>query len=273
MHARSALFDLYGDHLLARDGSAPVAALIRLLEPLDIRPAAVRTAVSRMVGQGWLEPVETARGPGYGLTERADVRLREAGDRIYRTRDEAWDGRWHMHVLTPLTDRAQRERIRNQLRFLAMAPISDSTWVSPRPSTEVTSLLADEGVATVTLTSTDVRPTSSLLAAFDVEGLGKAYDEWLAGARALIASADAAADDDESAFVARSQLVHGWRKFLFADPALPAELLPDDWSGSRAAAYFDEQADRLLPAASRFVDACLDPTPNPAPTQTPTTQE
>ncbi|MGZ4604363.1 MAG: PaaX family transcriptional regulator C-terminal domain-containing protein, partial [Kineosporiaceae bacterium] len=75
MNARSALFDLYGDHLLSRGGRAPVAALIRLLEPLGIRAPAVRTAISRMVSQGWLAPVEIGSGPGpipgYELTARA----------------------------------------------------------------------------------------------------------------------------------------------------------------------------------------------------------
>ncbi|MBQ1068474.1 PaaX family transcriptional regulator, partial [Micromonospora sp. D75] len=33
MQARSALFDLYGDHLRARGGRAPVAALVKLLAP------------------------------------------------------------------------------------------------------------------------------------------------------------------------------------------------------------------------------------------------
>ena len=55
MQARSALFDLYGDHLRRRGGQAPVAALIRLLAPLGIAAPAVRTAVSRMVRQGWLD--------------------------------------------------------------------------------------------------------------------------------------------------------------------------------------------------------------------------
>src|SRR4051794_11028319 len=45
VHARSALFDLYGDHLRARGDSAPVAALVRLLAPLGIAPPAVRTAI------------------------------------------------------------------------------------------------------------------------------------------------------------------------------------------------------------------------------------
>ncbi|HET8718672.1 MAG TPA: PaaX family transcriptional regulator C-terminal domain-containing protein, partial [Nocardioidaceae bacterium] len=45
--------------------------------------------------------------------------------------------------------------------------------------------------------------------------------------------------------------------FLFTDPGLPAELLPDRWPGHAAARFFGEQARRLAPAASRFVDACL----------------
>ena len=76
MHARSALFDLYGDHLRARDDRAPVAALVRLLAPLGIAPPAVRTAISRMVRQGWLDPVLLPAGRGYALTQVRNTSLR-----------------------------------------------------------------------------------------------------------------------------------------------------------------------------------------------------
>jgi phenylacetic acid degradation operon negative regulatory protein len=272
VHARSALFDLYGDHLLHRGGGAPVAALIKLLEPLGVRGPAVRTAISRMVTQGWLEQVDvdTTTGPvsGYALTDRARVRLDEAGARIYRTGSD-WDGRWHVRVLAPITDRSRRERVRSQLRFLGMAPVSDSTWVSPHSSKEVDLLLADEDVDAVRLTTTDVAPVSELLEAFDVAGLARAYDAWLAETADLVASVGRAvgdpASDDVAAFVVRSELVHSWRKFLFSDPGLPASLLPRDWPGRRAAAFFDEHADRLLPAANRFIDQCLIPTVAGAP--------
>jgi phenylacetic acid degradation operon negative regulatory protein len=69
--ARSALFDLYGDHLRSRGAQAPVAALVRLLASLGIGAPAVRTAISRMVRQGWLEPVRVPAGAGYALTGRA----------------------------------------------------------------------------------------------------------------------------------------------------------------------------------------------------------
>ena len=54
MHARSALFDVYGDHLRSRGNQAPIASLVRLLAPVGIGAPAVRTAVSRMVSRaGW----------------------------------------------------------------------------------------------------------------------------------------------------------------------------------------------------------------------------
>ncbi len=45
---------------------------------------------------------------------------------------------------------------------------------------------------------------------------------------------------DEECFVARTNLVHKYRKSLFVDPGLPEELLPEAWSGSPAAILFDQ---------------------------------
>ena len=72
MQARSALFDVYGDHLRARGSEAPVAAVVRLLNPVGIAAPAVRTAISRMVMQGWLEPVQLSGGRGYRATALAN---------------------------------------------------------------------------------------------------------------------------------------------------------------------------------------------------------
>ena len=74
MNARSALFDVYGDHLRPRGGAAPVAALVRLLAPLGIAAPAVRTAISRMVRQGWLEPVRPPTARATASPPRAERR-------------------------------------------------------------------------------------------------------------------------------------------------------------------------------------------------------
>ena len=263
MNARSALFDLYGDHLRHRGGQAPVAALVRLLGALDIAPPAVRTAVSRMVRQGWLEPVRLDVGAGYALTRKARGRLDEAGARIYRTRDLSWDGRWHMLVLQPPSDRSTRERVRSGLAFLGYAPLSDNTWVGPRASDEVDDLLAAEGVnAHRFVAALDGDPAGLAAGTWDLAGLARSYDRWRAEAEKLVASAGES-PSDELAFAVRSELVHEWRKFLFSDPGLPRELLPEKWPGEESARFFDVESRRLLPGAQRFVSTCLERPDNP----------
>ncbi|ADB34513.1 transcriptional regulator, PaaX family [Kribbella flavida DSM 17836] len=269
MHARSALFDLYGDHLRARGARAPVAALVRLLAPLGVQPPAVRTAVSRMVRQGWLEPVRTDGQPGYALTARARRRLDDAAARIYRTEQPGdgsggaaagrvdWDRHWHLCILREVPNARRREQLMNQLSFLGWAPLSDGAWVGLRNDGEVDQILAAEGLAADRFRA----PVDDDAAAFArrvwrLDELGAAYDAWLVEAKALV---DGATGDvtDEQAFAVRSELVHEWRKFLFVDPGLPDELLPADWAGARAAAFFDFHAERLSHAAGRFVDNCL----------------
>lgn len=258
MNARSALFDLYGDHLRERGGRAPVAALVRLLAALGVAAPAVRTAVSRMVRQGWLEPVPTPLGPGYALTPPAVRRLDEAAHRIYRDL-EPWDGLWHVLVVERVRDRARRERLGAGLTYLGYARLDETTWIGPRASSELDPLLSAESVRAERFRSAYEGDARGLVArAWDLDGLGRSYERWLADARPLLASAgEAGPDPDERAFAVRSRLVHEWRKFLFSDPGLPADLLPDGWPGTRAARLFDAEAARLLPAASRFVEGCL----------------
>jgi phenylacetic acid degradation operon negative regulatory protein len=257
VNARSALFDLYGDHLRSRGGRAPVAALVRLLAPLGVAAPAVRTAVSRMVRQGWLEPVRLPEGPGYALTPRAVRRLDEAAARIYRTQRSDWDGSWHLLVTAAATDRSRRDRVRSALTFLGYAQLDDATWIGPRWSEEVDGLLEVEGLRAERFAARHDGDSLGLVRrAWDVEGLARSYTRWLADAATLV-SAAGTDPDDEQAFATRSRLVHEWRKFLFLDPGLPRELLPGDWSGDKAADFFDTESERLLPAASRFVDSCL----------------
>jgi phenylacetic acid degradation operon negative regulatory protein len=256
VNARSALFDVFGDHVRARGGAAPVASLVRLLAPLGVAPPAVRTAISRMVRQGWLTPTRVHGTPGYALTPRATRRLDDAAARIYRTAHSDWDGQWHLLVVTPPPGRSARDRVRAGLSFLGYGPLDDTTWIAPRPAGEADALLAGEGARAERFTASHDGDSQLLISrAWDLDGLARSYLRFLDEAATF---AGDLGDGDQAAFVARSRLVHEWRKFLFTDPALPPALLPIDWPGRKAAAYFDAESSRLLPAASRFVDACLE---------------
>jgi phenylacetic acid degradation operon negative regulatory protein len=212
-----------------------------------------------MLRQGWLVAVRTPAGPGYALTPRAVRRLDEAGARIYRTRDQPWDGHWHLLALDRIRDRSRRERVRVGLRYLGYGAIDDTTWIAARPSNELNGLLDAEHVNAERFTATHDGDTAALAQrVWDLDALSAAYQEWLRTGHDIVAAIDPTGSD-EAQFVGRSRLVHEWRKFLFTDPRLPDELLPKQWVGRQAAQYFDDQATRLLPAAARFIERCLDP--------------
>jgi phenylacetic acid degradation operon negative regulatory protein len=164
-------------------------------------------------------------------------------------------------VTTLPRERSRRDRLRAGLTFLGYAQLDDATWIGPRWSEEVDLLLENESVRAERFVARHDGDTLGLVRrAWDIEGLGRAYARWLSEAEQLVAEAGDEADEaggDERAFAARSHLVHEWRKFLFLDPGLPRTLLPDDWPGDRAAAFFDAESKRLLPAASRYVVDCL----------------
>ena len=256
MQARSALFDVYGDHLRARGSQAPVAALVRLLDPVGIAAPAVRTAISRMVMQGWLEPVQLGGGRGYRTTARANRRLDETGQRVYRRDAPAWDGHWHLAFVTPPASRAARSRLRAGLTFIGYAELADNVWVSPFERDELTSVVDREAAVATTARADRFDPPPT--GAWDLDALRRAYDGWLQASDDLVEQHLGAHEDaDEAAFAARFHLVHEWRKFLFSDPGLPEALLPRDWPGRAAAELFASEAVRLKPGADRFVARCL----------------
>ncbi len=262
MRARSALFDLYGDHLRSRGDQAPVSALIRLLEPVGIAEPAVRTAISRMAAQGWLEPTRVADAPGYRASPRAIERLSEAATRIYRRGPEPWDGRWRLVFLDAPRHRGERDRLRRELTYLGYAEHAPGVWLCPFDRPEVDEVVARAGGSARHGLAVELDPDP--VGAWDLSGLASAYAAWPEVADRLVHESTTHVDeadgwaDDESAFAARFRLVHEWRKFLFDDPGLPAQLLPADWPGVPAAERFTSEAARLKPAADRFVGRCLD---------------
>ncbi|TDB95157.1 PaaX family transcriptional regulator [Micromonospora fluostatini] len=261
MQARSALFDLYGDHLRTRGGRAPVASLVKLLAPLGIAPPAVRTAVSRMVRQGWLDPLRLSSGPGYSITPKAARRLDEAAARIYRTGRINWDGRFDLLVLEPPTGRRDRQRLAANLTFLGYGTLDEQTWVATRTADDVDLLLEESGVRYERFTATHAAGTPGAMGlvrrAWDLTEIGRAYERFVADQRPLLTGVTVRSPDEE-AYAARFQLVHAWRTFLFRDPQLPPALLPEKWPGTSAASFFDRHAARLRPAADRYVEQCLD---------------
>ncbi|ADD40416.1 PaaX family transcriptional regulator [Stackebrandtia nassauensis] len=257
MHARSALFDVYGDHLRQWGHPVPVAALVALLEPLGVNAPAVRTAVSRMVRQGWLAPVDLGGQRGYAPTDRAKRRLDESATRIYRTETREWDGSLDLVVFTPPRPRPERARLVAALRFHGYGPLTSGTWVSPWCQPELPEVFTEADVEFERFRSVHNGDTVVLTRrAWNLDELADRYRAFTAELAPIVEAIDTSTPDSR-AYAARMRLLHAFRVFLFSDPGLPAELCPPHWAGHTAAAFFDTHAARLRPAADRFVSSLL----------------
>lgn len=266
MHARSAVVDLYGDHLRDHGWWAPVAGVVTLAATCEVQPAATRTAVSRLVREGWLLAQRRQGSRGYAATPLARDRLSSAYRRIYAERPRPWDGSWHLVVVDGQGDRRRRDRIAASLGFLGYARLGGGTWVSPWASAEVGPALAEHG-ATWTGWAASPRqdPVGLTAGLWDLEALAADYRSFADG---LPTTVELAALEPSRAYPVRTVLVHEWRKFLFRDPGLPVEVLPADWPGQSARERFLEVAEALRPAAAQFVAEVLDDVdhgPAPAP--------
>ena len=263
MHARSALFDVYGDHLRARGDRARWRPWSGCSRPLGIAAPAVRTAISRMVRQGWLEPVRLPAGRGYAATAGTAIRARRRrapGSTAPAT--PRWDGSWHLLVLDPDPQRSARDRVRSGLAFLGYAELlatAPGSARSPRPRS--TQLLAREERRARAPRAHDDRPrragprragTSTRSAA--------AYVEWLRGrataARRPRHRAAARPDRRRRAAFAAALPCSCTSGASSCSPTrgCPPSCCPRDWAGHEARTFFTAEAERLLPGAARFVD-------------------
>jgi phenylacetic acid degradation operon negative regulatory protein len=80
-------------------------------------------------------------------------------------------------------------------------------------------------------------------AAWDLPEIEAEYEEFVAEFRAPAVPGDV--------LLRQLELVHAWRRFPALDPALPRELLPPRWSGTKAAELFHDRHERWLADARR----------------------
>lgn len=233
-----------------------MAAIIALNETCGLPAPTTRTALSRMVAQGWLQRRADDGGlRGYCATEAARERMTRTRERVYADGPVPWDGRWHVVVVDSPHPRRVRHRVSAAIQFLGYGRLAQDTWLSPRPSEEVSAALAGLGVTYTSVHGPCPRAPAELAAeVWDLVAVGSAYQAF---ADSLPDPGTMVLAEPAAAYARRTELVHRWRTFLFLDPALPAEALPHAWPGHTARERFLACAAALAPATQAHVDRVL----------------
>jgi phenylacetic acid degradation operon negative regulatory protein len=257
--ARSLLMTMLGEFVLPR-GGGPVwtQALVSALSLSGIEPKSARQALARTAAEGWLASERVGRQVRWSLTPPGRRLLSEGAQRIYAFgRDEvAWDGRWLVLLVSvPEAQRDLRHRVRAQLNWAGFGSPAPGVWVTPHAShqSEGQRILADAGVSGSALSFVasygQIGSQDMLVArSWDLGALEQRYEDFIDEFTGL----DPVTGD--AVLVAQTRLVHEWRRFPLLDPRLPVQLLPENWSGAKAADLFHARHADWHPAAQRHWD-------------------
>lgn len=254
--ARSTLVTILGDAIAPTGGDAVwFAALARLAAVFGFNERLVRTSLSRLAADGWVDSERVGRRSRYTLTAYGHRETRQAEHRIYgpprsdspdQPRPDTPD-RWHLVLTGP----GQATLLVTHLRWRGFAEISPGVWAHPLPVDldSIDRRLADPFPPTAVAEFDDpalLARSDTFRASTGLDRAEAAYGDFIEHYRPLMT---AAADTPEAAFALRTMLVHDYRRIRLAEPDLPADVLDDDWVGHAARRLTADAYHRLSPLA------------------------
>jgi phenylacetic acid degradation operon negative regulatory protein len=245
----SIVITVFGDAIVPRGGSVWLGTLLAFFEELDIDGSVVRTAVSRLAADGWLERHKVGRNSFYRLVKKGRQTFDAATKHIYDSPPSNWTGRFELLLIGNGGDRdASREALKNA-GFGSPLP---GVWVAP------SGVPVPEEAATAIRLEVSAEDDSGrrlLSESWPLDRTADAYLKFMKtfeplrgwiGRRERLSEADA--------FTARILLIHHYRRVVLRDPLLPIALLPKDWPGRAARRLCGEIYRGLLPASEQWLD-------------------
>ncbi|MGQ7248245.1 phenylacetic acid degradation operon negative regulatory protein PaaX [Halomonas sp. V046] len=274
IRAGSLIITLYGDAIVPRGGTVWLGSLFALLEPFAINERLVRTSVYRLTTESWLQGEKVGRRSYYSLSGAGRRRFDQAFKRVYHGLQQEWSGHWTLVVLTPL-DSIERQRVREELEWLGFGAFAPGVLAHPTMSpSEVTAALSEIQAQgdPIVMRSEPMEPAApkpvraQVRESWDLDELAGHYSQFLDHFRPLWKALSDNDDlDDQQAFMARTLLIHEYRKVQLRDPQLPDALLPTAWEGRNAFQLSRNLYRAIHHRAERWLDAHLETAEGPLP--------
>jgi len=245
----SIVITVFGDAIVPRGGSVWLGTLLEFFKALDIDGGVVRTAVSRLASDGWLERNRVGRNSFYRLAATGRHTFDIATRHIYDPPPQDWTGRFELLLIGNADD---RDASREALRSAGFGSPLPGVWVAPSGVP-----IPDEASRAIRLevSAEDDSGRRLLADSWPLENIADAYLKFMKTfepLRSWITRRAPLANGD--AFTARVLLIHHYRRVVLRDPLLPLALLPKDWPGRAARALCGEIYRAILPASEQWLD-------------------
>ncbi len=251
VRAGSLIVTLYGDAIVPRGGSLSLGDITRIMQMFRIDSGHVRTAISRLTSEKWLERRKVGRNTFYRLSKHGEGEFAAATQRIYFSRKPDAAKSIRLALLNGETSARAAQRkaleVAGFAAFNAMTYVSAGSEVVPKNTKGVHLVDApvSEGIVEI------------LRASYNLDALAVRYLGFIALFRKLReALTKNAALSDADALAVRLLLIQEFRRIVLRDPALPPSLLPAGWPGEEARRAAAEIYGKILKGSERELDLC-----------------
>jgi phenylacetic acid degradation operon negative regulatory protein len=133
MRAGSLIVTIYGDAIVPRGGSLWLGSLLDMMAGFGVEPGLVRTAISRLVTDGWFERTRLGKHSYYRLSAQRAAEFATATTRIYRASDPAWSGEMDIAIITS-SDAGLRGAHRDRMLRQGYGQAAANVMLRPRMS-------------------------------------------------------------------------------------------------------------------------------------------
>jgi phenylacetic acid degradation operon negative regulatory protein len=236
----SLIMTIFGDCIFHRGGIISLASLIQLMDVFGFNERSVRTAVFRLVQNGWLVSEKIGRTSYYRVTESSRQRFIMADQKIYSFTHQEWNQKWDL-VLLSSVELENKLLLKKELEWLGFANIATNVMAYPgcdhhKLQNLLLNLKMTEQVvvfkAEALLLWQESYPTVKRMVEtnWPVQELHQRYEKLIGVFREFFHLVENEEElDPVQAFQLRILLIHQYRRILLKDPNLPFELLPSNW--------------------------------------------
>ncbi|MBC7283656.1 PaaX family transcriptional regulator C-terminal domain-containing protein [Hoeflea sp.] len=251
LSAWSLIVSFLGDAIGPRGGVVSAGAVQAMMARLGIGHGAVRTAISRLAADGWIERSREGRNSFYQLSGDVGETVLIAERRIYAVSSLLPSGAPRSLIIA---DAAFSDASMHALQEIGALLLSPQLALCFLGVSDLPAQLRPPGVTLDRQPS--LVPGAAMLRQMADARQSAEIAELSAAYRPLHTALDSgAAPTPEEAMALRCLMIHEWRRLALKLLAIPADLLPPGDPEPAARALIAAIYARLLPASEAWLDA------------------
>ena len=242
--------------------------LIQLVHMFGVNERLLRTAIYRLAEEGWLSKSRQGRRSVYELSRDGREQTALVHKLIYADRRKTWNGIWNIVIASAgQVPPARLAQLQRRLSLMGFGLLSKNIFAHPdMDHALVRKVIAELGLQArvpVMQSQTVTRGSGARDFALDrelvkqccpydeVEVMYQYFNAAYGGVLKRLQNKTRLLPDD-ACFRIRILLIHDYRRLLFKDPQLPAQLLPPGWSGTMAREIVSRLYGRIYQQANRY---------------------